>query len=88
MADAVTTPPPRDPDPDPAGRTDPRPDTTTGLEPGGGVPPGETPPGEASVSAVHVDPGPGARTRSPWLVILLIALPVLLISLFLIARVF
>lgn len=30
---------------------DPDPETTTGLEPGGGTPPGETPPGEASTAA-------------------------------------
>lgn len=30
--------------------TDPDPDNTPGLEPGGGVRPGDTPPGEASTS--------------------------------------
>ncbi|KUM69292.1 DUF6480 family protein [Streptomyces griseorubiginosus] len=39
---------------------DPEPERTTGLEPGGGVPPGETPPGESSM------PGAGPReTHNP-----------------------
>jgi hypothetical protein len=41
--------------PDPA---DPDPDTTVGLEPGGGVAPGDTPPGEASTT-------PGTTRHQP-----------------------
>jgi Family of unknown function (DUF6480) len=39
---------------------DPEPGESTGLEPGGGVPPGETPPGEAStVGPTQSQPMPG-----------------------------
>lgn len=37
--------------------TDPQPEQTPGLEPGGGVVPGDTPPGEAS--------SPGVTNRQP-----------------------
>ena len=50
------------------------------------MPAGETPPAEGPGSAVRVDPGSGKRTRSPWLVISLIALPVLLIAMMLLVQ--
>lgn len=45
---------------------DPDPDQTPGLEPGGGVAPGDTPPAESSMSgASDRQPGTGS-TRSNW----------------------
>jgi Family of unknown function (DUF6480) len=66
------------PDPDPA--------NTTGLEPGGGVPPGETPPGEASTSGLsHNQPAP-SKFVNPAAVIA-IAVLVGLVLLFVLGRI-
>ncbi|MFC4395371.1 MULTISPECIES: DUF6480 family protein [Micrococcaceae] len=48
---------------------DPEEDKLTGLEPGGGVPPGETPPGEASTSMTqgHEEKGPRKGTQFLWI---------------------
>lgn len=56
---------------------DPEPKETPGLEPGGGVPPGETPPAESSTSGVrHSEelPPTAAGPRTALGVTLLIAL--------------
>ena len=55
------------PDPDPA--------TTTGLEPGGAVPPGETPPAEGSMSAA----GPRTPPLKGWAAGPLIAIGVVVV---------
>ena len=48
---------------------DPEDDKITGLEPGGGVPPGETPPGEGSVAGTQEprQPGSGRGQQIFWL---------------------
>lgn len=45
--------------------TDPDPENTPGLEPGGGVAPGDTPPAEGGMSGVsHQEPGvPSGRSQ-------------------------
>lgn len=50
---------------------DPQEDKVTGLEPGGGVPPGETPPAEGSVGAVqgHDEHGPRKGATGAWLAV-------------------
>lgn len=44
---------------------DPEPNRTPGLEPGGGVPPGETPPAEGGTSGV-AHPDPPELRRKGW----------------------
>ena len=48
---------------------DPEDDKITGLEPGGGVPPGETPPGEGSVAGTREprQPGSGKAQQVFWI---------------------
>lgn len=65
------------PDPDPA--------NTPGLEPGGGVPPGETPPGESAISGVSHHEDPPGNTITP-VALIAIAVVVGLVVLFIIAR--
>ena len=65
---------------------DPDPDTTTGLEPGGGVPPGETPPGESAIAGVSSPQKPPGRSVGP-IVLGVIALLVLMVLLFLVFKV-
>ncbi len=65
---------------------DPDPERTTGLEPGGGVPPGETPPAESSMPEagprdITYNPGKG-WAKGPLTVIL--ALVVLVAAFFLV----
>jgi len=66
---------------------DPQPEETTGLEPGGGVPPGETPPDSGSVNPGVHEPGPTRRTRTFWIGVALVVLVVLAIAGLFIARI-
>ncbi|MFI5956683.1 DUF6480 family protein [Cryptosporangium sp. NPDC051539] len=66
----------------------PDPSRTPGLEPGGGVPPGETPPGEGGTSAItHQEKGPAPKWV-PWAVITALGVVVLMVALLMLVRVF
>lgn len=67
---------------------DPLNENITGLEPGGGVPPGETPPGEGSMSGDqgHAEGSKaGKAVNTIWLV--LIGIVVLLLILFIVGHI-
>jgi hypothetical protein len=61
---------------------DPQENNLTGLEPGGGVPPGETPPAEGSSVGPQGPPIRDGRGFAQYLWILMIAVVVLLMALF------
>lgn len=62
--------------------SDPDPRTTAGLEPGGGVRPGETPPGESSTSEAQPEQPDSGRAWGPVPLALIVALTLLLAVLF------
>lgn len=59
---------------------DPEPEQTPGLEPGGGVPPGETPPESASGTAAVSHQEPRVRRRAPIPHLLITALGVIAVA--------
>jgi hypothetical protein len=59
---------------------DPQPETTTGLEAGGGVPPGETPPVEGSVSGLSHKQEPASRATGPIFLIVAAVVIVLIVA--------
>jgi Family of unknown function (DUF6480) len=65
---------------------DPDPSVTTGLEPGGGVPPGETPPGESSIAGISQQEAPPGKRITP-VALVIIAVLVLAVLLFVVGRI-